>query len=286
MSTEKKKKFRVDLRAEDWLETDLQTFKNQHPDIWSDNELVHQYISSLKLSGKEPEKPAEIAGLSPTQHQDSPRSDVAETSQQAQKLTITSDVPLGAPVDKEKQEWIRDFGERHKANSQIMLPIPPCPFASKAYIEEVHQIQMCFCDNQARNQTKKPGPIAVPLTVCAQCYERREFVKRKKEREEENHPVTPLEIPKHVYEKTLTEKIDDGTLIWNCKRSLIEEHFPLKELPCLLDHTYVCGNKECDQKLTKIITQSNERDFARRGITFNEAERKTLEEIREAEGKL
>ena len=55
MATEKKQKMRIDFKAEDWLQSDLEAYKNQHPEIDMDTTLLHSFILSLKeqVSGLE-----------------------------------------------------------------------------------------------------------------------------------------------------------------------------------------------------------------------------------------
>jgi hypothetical protein len=43
----------------------------------------------------------------------------------------------------------------------------------------------------------------------------------------------------------------------------------MKNLPCLVDQSWACPNKQCDARLTKLIMDSNERDWKRRGIIFS-----------------
>lgn len=68
------------------------------------------------------------------------------------------------------------------------LPPPPCHYASKGYIDPKTNIQIVYCDNPRRNKGK---PLAIPLSVCQQCWNRRQFVK-------EHKPQIPKQV-KQIY---------------------------------------------------------------------------------------
>ena len=105
--------------------------------------------------------------------------------------TITSDVPMGESIDPEKQKAIHELHQE----AITPLPPPPCQFCGKGYIEPKLNIQMVYCDNKARKPKGKGEAVPVPLTICQKCWERREYIKTKKDREQEENPTPQNDFP-------------------------------------------------------------------------------------------
>jgi hypothetical protein len=172
---------------------------------------------------------------------------------------ITSDVPLGMPQNPEKQKALEQLKqETHEVEE---LPLPQCNFAGKGYIDEKTHVQFIYCDDPKRKLKKSDKPMCVALTVCQACWGRKEWGREKREREQEDNAVRqdneriwreahpePEPKPKH---KTTMEKIRDGTLEYKCE--LKRETFQMKDLPCLIDHSFNCPNKQCDNKIGRMI---------------------------------
>jgi adenylate kinase family enzyme len=197
---------------------------------------------------------------------------------------IQSDVPLGMSPETNsyKEALTRRLKERQERELRSDLPVPPCHYCAKGYVENKTKIQYVFCSHpkkQIRN-----APIALPLTSCQKHYEAMEWGRAKREKETEerkSEKVNETEeqtsptfdvydgiyhvSTRHSEAKTILDKIDDGTLEYACERALQIERIQMKNLPCL-DHSWTCPRKECNARLTKLITASNERDWKRRGI--------------------
>ena len=96
--------------------------------------------------------------------------------------TITSDVPLGEPIDPEKQKAI------HELHQEAIRPIPapPCPFCAKVTETEIE------CGKTLK-QGKKP--IRMAVSSCYQCWLRREYIKKRREREQEENPTPQNDFP-------------------------------------------------------------------------------------------
>lgn len=117
--------------------------------------------------------------------------------EKALQKPITSDVPLGEPINPEKQKAIQEL----KQEALTPLPPPPCNYVSKGYIDSKLNIQMVFCDNPSRKLKGRKEPMSVALAVCQKCWERREWVKAKKEREQEEGTQQIEQTSTSIWEK-------------------------------------------------------------------------------------
>jgi hypothetical protein len=107
---------------------------------------------------------------------------------------ITSDVPLTQPSLQERAKTdpaLKEFLDKVKPVDE--LPPPPCPFVSKGYIDKKLGIQLIYCASH-----KYKTPVTLALSVCIKCWERREYMKKKRERETEEKGIEEpeqIEVP-------------------------------------------------------------------------------------------
>jgi hypothetical protein len=141
-----------------------------------------------------------------------------------------------------------------------------------------------MCDSKARKPKNKNTPVPIPLQSCQQCYSRKEWVKRKQEIEQEENPEPTQEektlqkptsafasasgLPAQGKEQpTSIDRLKDGTLPYMCEEKRLR--YPMKELPCLVDHSLKCPNKRCDDHLTKLIQSTAEQALPREIPSFH-----------------
>jgi len=153
----------------------------------------------------------------------------------------TSDVPLGEPIDPEKQKAI------HELHQEAITPLPPpqCNYVGegKGYIDPKTGVQMVFCDNPK----KYKEPKAVPLASCIACWRRKEWVREKKEREaeqaskpqEEEEPFKALKDMQYRDEK-------EARLLYHC--NLKDKWIHFLELPCIKEWDKNHGQILCTQE--------------------------------------
>jgi hypothetical protein len=117
----------------------------------------------------------------------------ARSSNSGASDSIQSDVAPGMPEETNptKQALINKL-KQEKEYEVEDLPIPPCPFCSKGYINRKLGVQMIYC---ASKKYKKPLELA--LSVCQKCWERKEYMKQKSGQENEEPPR--VEAPNCLY---------------------------------------------------------------------------------------
>jgi hypothetical protein len=137
-----------------------------------------------------------------------------------------------------------------------VLPPPPCPYVSEGFIDPKLGIQMVFCDNPARTlrRTGKKEPIAVSLSACKKCWERREHVQKQKAQAEQG---------KNSEYAKLLECEDIKNKRWYC--ALKQTHYSfetvvdLSFLDCMENYPrFNCPNKNCERNLAKLIGYAKE----------------------------
>jgi len=140
-----------------------------------------------------------------------------------QPQPITSDVPLGEPQNPEKQKAI----EKLKEEAVRELPLPPCHYCGKGYIDAKRNVQIVFCRNPKRIPKGKTYD-EVPFSICYSCWEGIEWSKKQRERKAEEKPIAesieePIEqsclqclnilkkpeYPQGIYIRQETDKLKD-----------------------------------------------------------------------------
>jgi hypothetical protein len=175
-----------------------------------------------------------------------------------------------AHIDDARQQWFKcencgQYSTKPKPKistseqppSEIrVLPPPPCPYVSEGFIDPKLGIQMVFCDNPARTlrRTGKKEPIAVSLSACKKCWERREFVQKQKAQAEQG---------KNPEYAKLLEYEDIKSKRWYC--ALKQTHYSfetvedLAHLDCMENYPrFDCPNKNCERNLAKLIGYAKE----------------------------
>lgn len=160
-----------------------------------------------------------------------PQSDVSTTQPSLQERAKTN------PVLKELIE-----------NVNKPLPPPPCPFCSQGYIDQKTQIQYVFCDHVTK---RHPRSGFIPFKACLKCWERKEYVKKKKGTQLQTESTETPQKPRHSFTESTIEKISNGTLEYECQ--LHRQKYQLKDLPCLIDHSFPCPVKDCNDGLLRIL---------------------------------
>jgi hypothetical protein len=170
------------------------------------------------------------------------------------KPKAQSDVSLSSESLKERAEKNPMFKEALEKIKEPMPP-PPCNYCSKGYFDNKRGIEIVFCDDPIR-KGKSKEPIEVSIGACLKCWERRQWAKAKRESMPEPKPepmpqtmIEPKLKPQPL--KTLGDKLRDGTLEWKCQ--LQRKTMFLKDVPCLLDHSFKCPIKECEERVNKLI---------------------------------
>ena len=107
-----------------------------------------------------------------------------------------SDVPLGMPdeTNPAKQALFERLKEEkpERKYEADELPIPPCPFCSKGRIDRKLGYQLVWC---AHKKYRKPTELA--FSVCARCWERKEYMKNKNADQQDPEPeITVPDCPK------------------------------------------------------------------------------------------
>jgi len=190
--------------------------------------------------------------------------------------TITSDVPMGEPVDPKKQKAIHEL----RQEAITPLPPPPCQWCGKGYIDPKTNVQYIFCDNPSRKLKGKKDPMCIALTVCQQCWKRREYVRAKKEREQEEktnepepEPQPKRRLPRIEFKGYLRE--------WDCRKlgkdvAYIKAQELKDKLPCLQDPTFIC-----DIKIPKYFPTEKETMQACRTLLMHKLDLEAPELIQE-----
>jgi len=162
-----------------------------------------------------------------------------------------SDVPIGNPTNLLDPSFPPEILEARKVlveaskRMELHQPKPPeCPFCAKISETEIE------C-GKALKKGKKPMRMAT--ASCWACYERREYVKRKVEKQKENEAEQKRTQPPQP-QKRESRSVEGSTEFrgylreWNCRK--LEREFSyvktseLKDkLPCLQDPAFVCDMK-------------------------------------------
>jgi len=171
---------------------------------------------------------------------------IAELETELAKRPITSDVPLGEPQNPEKQKALEQLKKEKEEYYEVTeLPLPPCNFSAKGFIDHKRGYQVVFCGDSKKY---KSGHEPVPLTVCQKCWERKEWGKEKREREQEETPA-----------KIATQEI----LRWDGKQALnpkgeyycwdLTNWFKLDQLPCTRILNYKCEASFDEARCKKLL---------------------------------
>jgi|YelNatPaOPRAMG01_1025707.scaffolds.fasta_scaffold27407_6 hypothetical protein len=178
------------------------------------------------------------------------------------KAKAQSDVSLSSESLKERAEknpMLKEALEKIKEPT----PPPPCNYCSKGYFDNKRG-QIVYCDDPKR-RGKSKEPIEISIEACLKCWERIQWVKSKRESmpEPKPEPMPEPQImkPKFYPHKTLEDKLRDGTLEWKCE--LERKTMFLKDVPCLLDHSFKCPFKECEKRIDNIIVPFMEKENER-----------------------
>jgi hypothetical protein len=168
------------------------------------------------------------------------------TGEQKPQSDIPTTIPnlLDPSLPKETLEARKELLEACKRQELHQLKPPDCPFCAKISDTEIE------CGKVLRKGKK---PMLMSTSSCWACYERREYVKRKVEKQKENE-AEQKRTQSPQPQKTESRSVEGSTEFrgylreWNCRKllrnfSYVKTSELKNKLPCLQDPTFLCDMK-------------------------------------------
>lgn len=176
--------------------------------------------------------------------------------------TETSTGLLDPSLPKETLEARKELLEACKRQELHQYVPPPCPFCAKISETEIE------CGKELKKGKK---PLRMSTISCLTCWDRKEYIRKKVEKQKDNEPKPEPKPEQKTVEKKPSQFVEDfrklaanrkfvGLDHYKCWRGT-DAHlgttvFPYEKLtelsdkiPCLKDPTIACEYTECKQNL-------------------------------------
>jgi len=156
-----------------------------------------------------------------------------------------SDIPLGSStgildpsLPKETLEARKELLEACRRQELGQYIPPPCPFCAKISETEIE------CGKELKKGKK---PLQMSTISCLTCWDRKEYIRRKVEKQKDNEPKPQPPQPQKRESRSVEGSNEFRGYLreWNCRK--LETNFgyvktpELKDkLPCLQDPAYTC----------------------------------------------
>ncbi|MCJ7424954.1 hypothetical protein MUP01_11920 [Candidatus Bathyarchaeota archaeon] len=158
-----------------------------------------------------------------------------------------SDIPMGSStglldpsLPKETLEARKELLEACKRQELHQYIPPPCPFCAKISETEIE------CGKELKKGKK---PLQMSTISCLTCWDRKEYIRKKVEKQKDNEPE-----PKPQPQKTESRSVEGSTEFrgylreWNCRKlgtkfAYVKTPELKDKLPCLQDPTIICAEK-------------------------------------------